>query len=182
MTRGLRAVVGAADSIVRGTTSKEIIMMAREAGAKKVYFASCAPAIRCVPNDGAGGGPGRGVGQGGWRASGWVAHSPERSLALPSAGSRTCTGSTCRHVRSWSLTTATRTKSPRRLARTPSSTWYDQHEDGARRLGLKSQGRARSVTRGPCATVLTARIRLPPSSAYRPDRASANASANVSAN
>lgn len=34
------------DSIVRGTTSKEIINMARESGAVKVYFASAAPAIR----------------------------------------------------------------------------------------------------------------------------------------
>lgn len=34
------------DSIVRGTTSGQIIQMARDAGARKVYFASAAPAIR----------------------------------------------------------------------------------------------------------------------------------------
>ena len=37
------------DSIVRGTTSKQIIQMAREAGAKNVYFASAAPPVR-YPN------------------------------------------------------------------------------------------------------------------------------------
>ncbi|GAA0705882.1 amidophosphoribosyltransferase [Dokdonella soli] len=37
------------DSIVRGTTSKQIILMAREAGAKKVYLASAAPPVR-YPN------------------------------------------------------------------------------------------------------------------------------------
>jgi len=37
------------DSIVRGTTSRQIIQMAREAGAKKVYIASAAPPVR-YPN------------------------------------------------------------------------------------------------------------------------------------
>ncbi len=37
------------DSVVRGTTSQQIIEMAREAGAKKVYFASAAPPVR-YPN------------------------------------------------------------------------------------------------------------------------------------
>ena len=37
------------DSIVRGNTSKQIIQMARNAGAKKVYFASAAPPIK-YPN------------------------------------------------------------------------------------------------------------------------------------
>ena len=37
------------DSVVRGTTATEIVQMARDAGAKKVYFCSAAPPIR-YPN------------------------------------------------------------------------------------------------------------------------------------
>ena len=41
-----RTVLLVDDSVVRGTTSREIVQLAKEAGAKAVYFASAAPPVR----------------------------------------------------------------------------------------------------------------------------------------
>lgn len=44
----LTTVLFVDDSIVRGTTPRQIVLMAREAGAKGTFFASCTPSIKGI--------------------------------------------------------------------------------------------------------------------------------------
>lgn len=43
-----RSVLLVDDSIVRGTTSREIVRIVREAGARKVYFCSASPPVSYI--------------------------------------------------------------------------------------------------------------------------------------